>query len=96
MMAFSQTFGKVPPRQFPIEVFLFNNEPDYIEALPRVQGAEKLDKSAYLVRGPDRLFIVTKDKSPDDIANAALFLAGPGARYITGQVLTVDGGMVMM
>jgi 3-oxoacyl-[acyl-carrier protein] reductase len=32
---------------------------------------------------------------PEDIASAALFLAGPGARYITGQVLTVDGGMVM-
>jgi 3-oxoacyl-[acyl-carrier protein] reductase len=32
---------------------------------------------------------------PDDIAAAALFLASPGARYITGQVLTVDGGMVM-
>lgn len=32
---------------------------------------------------------------PDDIAEAAVFLAGPGARYITGQVLTVDGGMVM-
>ena len=32
---------------------------------------------------------------PDDVASAALFLAGPGARYITGQVLTVDGGMVM-
>jgi len=32
---------------------------------------------------------------PEDIANAALFLAGPGARYVTGQVLTVDGGMVM-
>ena len=31
----------------------------------------------------------------DDIAGAALFLAGPDARYITGQVLTVDGGMVM-
>ncbi len=31
----------------------------------------------------------------DDIANAALFLAGNGAGYITGQVLTVDGGMVM-
>lgn len=33
--------------------------------------------------------------SPEDIAHAARFLAGPGATYITGQVLTVDGGMVM-
>jgi 3-oxoacyl-[acyl-carrier protein] reductase len=32
---------------------------------------------------------------PADIALAALFLVGPGARYITGQVLAVDGGMVM-
>ena len=32
---------------------------------------------------------------PEDIAEAALFLASPGARYITGQVLTVDGGLVM-
>jgi len=32
---------------------------------------------------------------PDDIASAAVFLASPAARYITGQVLAVDGGMVM-
>jgi 3-oxoacyl-[acyl-carrier protein] reductase len=31
----------------------------------------------------------------EDIAHAAAFLASPGARYITGQVLAVDGGMVM-
>ena len=31
----------------------------------------------------------------EDIANAALFLASASARYVTGQVLTVDGGMVM-
>ncbi len=33
--------------------------------------------------------------STEDIAAAALYLASPGARYVTGQVLAVDGGMVM-
>src|SRR2546428_4220552 len=69
--AFSQAFGKVPARQFPIEIFLFNNEQDFIEALPHAQGEEQLKKAAYLLRGPDRIFIVAKDKSPDDIANDA-------------------------
>ena len=69
--AFSQAFGKVPARQFPIEIFLFNNEQDFIEALPHGQGEEQLKKAAYLLRGPDRTFIVAKDKSPDDIANDA-------------------------
>ena len=32
---------------------------------------------------------------PQDIANAALFLASDQASYITGQVITVDGGMVI-
>jgi 3-oxoacyl-[acyl-carrier protein] reductase len=32
---------------------------------------------------------------PDDVAGVARFLAGPWARYITGQVLAVDGGMAM-
>lgn len=32
---------------------------------------------------------------PEDIAEVVRFLAGPSARYITGQVLAVDGGMVM-
>lgn len=29
---------------------------------------------------------------PEDIVGAALFLAGPGSNYITGQTLVVDGG----
>ena len=32
---------------------------------------------------------------PEDIASAVAFLASAEAGYITGQVLTVDGGMVM-
>lgn len=31
----------------------------------------------------------------EDIANAALYLAAASGRYVTGQVLSVDGGMVM-
>lgn len=32
---------------------------------------------------------------PEDVANAVLFLASDLAKYITGQVINVDGGMVM-
>jgi 3-oxoacyl-[acyl-carrier protein] reductase len=32
---------------------------------------------------------------PEDIAAATTFLASESAGFITGQVFTVDGGMVM-
>jgi 3-oxoacyl-[acyl-carrier protein] reductase len=33
--------------------------------------------------------------APVDVANAVVFLASEQAAYITGQVIVVDGGMVM-
>jgi 3-oxoacyl-[acyl-carrier protein] reductase len=59
-------------------------ETDMTAALDEKMRAELLNKIPLNCLG-----------QPDDIAEAALFLAGPAARYITGQVLTVDGGMVM-
>jgi 3-oxoacyl-[acyl-carrier protein] reductase len=44
----------------------------------------------------DRMVLRTAMRSagePEDIANAIVFLASPEARYITGQVLTVAGGI---
>lgn len=32
---------------------------------------------------------------PEDVAGAVLFLVGPQAAYVTGQVIAVDGGMAM-
>jgi len=32
---------------------------------------------------------------PQDVANVVLFLASPLADYVTGQVIAIDGGMVM-
>ena len=63
--------------------------PGFIET-PMTDAMTEAQKTATLDRIP-----LGRMGTPADIANAALFLAGPSANYITGQVLTVDGGMVM-
>ena len=43
----------------------------------------------------DRTTLVGRHGHPSDIASAVCFLAGPGARYITGQTLQVNGGLYL-
>ena len=38
---------------------------------------------------------IGRANEPEDIADMARFLAGPGARNITGQAFNVDGGLIM-
>ncbi|MPY99412.1 MAG: SDR family oxidoreductase [Actinophytocola sp.] len=38
---------------------------------------------------------ISDEQHPDDVVGAVTFLLGPQARYITGQLLVVDGGFVM-
>jgi 3-oxoacyl-[acyl-carrier protein] reductase len=63
--------------------------PGFIETDMTSELNEEL-KAAILKQIP-----MGKFGAADDIANAALFLASASAGYVTGQVLTVDGGMVM-
>jgi 3-oxoacyl-[acyl-carrier protein] reductase len=42
-----------------------------------------------------KIVAVARAGTPDDIAPAAVFLASDEAAYVTGHVLTVDGGLVM-
>ncbi len=46
-----------------------------------------------ILGGLSRSILTTHLGEPEDIANAVVFLASDEARYITGQMLTVDGGM---
>ena len=63
--------------------------PGYIET-ELTAGLGEQARAAILEAIPLRRF-----GTPQDVANLVCFLASDAAAYITGQTLTVDGGMVM-
>ncbi len=63
--------------------------PGFIRS-PMTDALNDAHKDALLQRIPCGFF-----GEPEDVAAAVLYLAGPGARYVTGQTLHVNGGMAM-
>ncbi|HDP98997.1 MAG TPA: 3-oxoacyl-[acyl-carrier-protein] reductase [bacterium] len=63
--------------------------PGYIETdMTKTLSAEV--KQAFL-----NLIPLKRPGTPEDVADVVAFLASPAARYISGQVIHIDGGMVM-
>ena len=62
--------------------------PGFIET----EMTEKLDEKT--VQGWREAIPLKRGGSPEDVANACLYLASDLSTYVTGQVINVDGGML--
>src|SRR5690606_31065672 len=55
------------------------------------EGARAAKMAAY-----EKRILLGRVSVADDLAPAAVFLASSGADYMTGHVMTVDGGLVLV
>ena len=67
--------------------------PGWIETDMTVGGKSEEEKEKIKENIRNRTMLHTTGK-PEDIANIVVFLASDKARYITGQVIVVDGGRI--
>ena len=86
LIGFSKSVAQeLAPRNINVNIVA----PGFIETKMTKDLPEDI-KEKYLDNIPLKCF-----GKPEDVANAVLFLGSPMANYITGQVIKVDGGMVM-
>ena len=64
-------------------------EPGWVRT-PLTEAVPKEVRDAALAES-----LVGRFLEPEDVAASVLFLCGPGARFITGQILRVDGGQCL-
>ena len=64
-------------------------EPGWVRT-PLTEAIPKEIRDAAVAESP-----IGKLLEPSDVAEAVLFLCGPGARRVTGQILRVDGGQYL-
>lgn len=65
-------------------------------AMSVVNGVDELESDWFRANYVDGHHLPLKRAgTPDEIAGVVFFLAGPDATYLTGQVITVDGGLTI-
>ena len=70
-----------------------------IQANAVAPGFIETDMTAKLPEEARKMFLTVipakRGGTPKDVANVVMFLASPDSDYVTGQVINVDGGMLM-
>ena len=64
-------------------------------AIIRTDFARKLWEDPEIYAHAMRGYPLRRIGEPDEVAGAAIFLASRAGAFVTGQVITVDGGMTI-